>query len=67
MPLLMFYLFFICVLLYADCPGKRRASEGGLAASQLICLHSAIWKRPAPDNGAVNEPTQGEWRIYFMH
>lgn len=53
------------------CPGKRKASERGLAASHQICLHSVISvpkrKRPAPDCRAVNEPTQGGWRICSRH
>lgn len=44
------FCLFVCLFVVFYCPGKRRASEGGLAASHSMCLHSviSILKRKRP-------------------
>lgn len=65
------FILFFCLCVVLDCPGKKEETlkEGSLHHTRSVCTIISVpkRKRPAPDDRAVNEPTQGEWRIYCWH
>lgn len=55
----------VCVLLFIALE-KEPLKEGSLHHTRSVCAVISVSerKRPASEDRAVNEPTQGEWRFY---